>query len=225
MIAAIELAMLARLKAVADGGGTGFAWKTLATCPDDWEEFLNSDALIQCPAGWVVFAGWQSTELTTDSATGRDMIIVRGGSFGLLLADENLRPSEQYQRHGGADPAKEPGSYRLALAAVASLANQTLGLDLSTPLQAGPLRPVVPTAASAKRRMSRYAIQFTCDFPLVLVGDGETDPAELLALHANWDIPEFGDPVAVDADPVADGVQLPDDVHADATDHIILEQD
>ncbi|MEO7691287.1 MAG: phage protein Gp37 [Sphingomonas sp.] len=220
MIAAIELAMLERLKAVADAGGTGFAWKTRTTYPDDWEEYLNTDASIKCPAVWVVFAGWQDTELTSD-----DQLIVRGGMFGVMVADENLRESEQYQRHGGENVAKEPGSYRLALAALASLANQTLGLDLVKPLSAGTLRPVAPTAASQKRRMSRYAILFTCDFPIALVGDGETDPAELLALHANWDIPTFGDPVAVDADPVADGVQLPDDFRANATDHISLEQE
>ncbi|WP_052507988.1 phage protein Gp37 [Sphingomonas hengshuiensis] len=221
MIAAIELAMLARLKAVADAGAYDFPrWRTLSTYPDNWDAYLESDAQIACPAAWVVFAGWQGTE-----DDGDDQVRVLRGSFGLMVADENLRADEAYQRHGGPDPAKEPGSYRLILGAVAALSGQTLGLDLYTPLEAGPLRAVRPTDALRKRKLSMYAVEFTCDFPLIVVGDGETDPAALEALHANWDIPLFGQPLPVDRDPVAPGVQLPDDYRADATDHLELEQE
>ncbi|MEO6217761.1 MAG: phage protein Gp37 [Sphingomonas sp.] len=218
MIAAIELAMLARIRETALA--LGISWGTLHTFPDDWEAYLESDAVIQCPAAWVVFTGWQSTELLDDH-----QLRVRGGSFGLMIADENKRPDEQYQRHGYAGNAGEPGSYKLILAAVASLAGQTLGLDLFTPLDCGPLRPVAPTAASSARQMSRYSALFTCDFPLTLVGDGVTDPAELLTLHANWDIPALGDPIPVDREPGQAGVQLPDDFHADATSILSLGDD
>jgi phage gp37-like protein len=216
MIAAIELGMLARAKAVADSGVTGFVWKTLTTYPEDWDAYLGSDVEIRAPAMWVVFAGWTDAERTDDG----ELHVT--GSFGVMVADENLRPAEQYQRHGGPVVANEPGSYRLVVAAVTSLAGQSLGLPLVSPLEAGQLRPVRPSDAMRKRRLSMYAAEFTCRFPLALVGDGETDPADLEVLHANWDIPAFDSPFAIDGD-VAAGRQLPDDADADATDIVTLE--
>ncbi|MDH7971782.1 DUF1834 family protein [Sphingomonas sp. AR_OL41] len=215
MIAAIELGMLARLKAVADTGVTGFAWKTLTTYPDDWDAYLAAEGQINTAAAWVVFAGWSGTEETESGDVHVD------ASFGLVVADENLRPAEQYQRHGGTDIASEPGSYRLAIAAVTSLSGQSLGLPLVRPLKVGALRPVRPNDAIRKRKWSMYAVEFTCRVPLTLVGDGEIDPADLEVLHANWDIPVFDSPIPIDADPAA-GRQLPDDHNADATDIITL---
>jgi phage gp37-like protein len=215
MIVATELGMLARLKAVADTGVTGFAWRTLTTYPDDWDAYLGADVEIRCPAAWVVFAGWTAAERTEAG----DLHVT--ASFGLMIADENLRPAEQYQRHGGPNIAKEPGSYRLAIAAVTSLSGQSLGLPMVQPLEVGQLRPVRPSEAMRKRKFSMYAAEFTCVLPLALVGDGAIDPADLETLHVNWDIPPFDSPDAIDADP-APGRQLPDDAHADATDIISL---
>lgn len=215
MIAAIELAMLARLKAVADTGALGFQWRTLATFPDNWEDYLASDSVIATPAAWVVFAGWDRAEVIGDD------LHVQDAHFGLMVADENSRPNEQYQRHGGDNPAKEPGSYRMVEGAAISLAGNDLGL-LSRGLLPGPLRPVAPTAASKSRRMSRFAVDFTCDFIVTLAGD---DPAAIEQLHANWDIPAYASPFAVDRDAVRPGAQLPDDFHADATDHVDLTEE
>lgn len=224
MIAAIELAVLARLKALSDNGALGFRFRTLATYPDNWEDYLNHEAEIACPAAWVVFAGWDSTE-RVDDEDGGQMLIVTGASFGLMVADRNMRPNEQYQRHGGADPSREAGTYRILAAAVSALAGQSLGLDLVTPIEVGALRAVAPTAASDRQKMSRFACELRCAFLLALAADGESDPAALEALHVNWDIPAFGGPIPVDRDPVEPGPQLPDDVHADATDHLTLGDD
>jgi phage gp37-like protein len=218
-IAAIELGMLARLKAVADAGGVPFTWRTLETYPVDWEEFLASDAKIRCPAAWVVFAGWNATEETNDGW-------VVDASFGLMVADENSRPGEAARRHGGPNAATEPGAYLLLLAAAGSLAGQTLGLDaIVSPIALGPCRPVAPSAASGARNMARYAAELTCRFLITPTADGADAPEELQALHANWDIPAFGSPFPIDRDPVAPGTQLPDDARADATDHVELETD
>ena len=212
MIAQIELAMLEQLRLGAPD--FGFAWKTLATYPVDWEDYLASDALIACPAAWVVFAGWDNAE------RGDDDIVRVSGSFGVMVADENSRPDQAAQRHGGPDPAIEPGSYRLIECVTAALSGSMLGLDLVSPMECGDLRAVAPTAASQKRRMSRFAIGFSCQFALPLPVE---DAAPFESLHANWDIPALGDPVPVDRDLVKPGAQLPDDSHADATDHIQLE--
>jgi len=217
MIAAVELAILARLRAVEPA--LGFKWGTLATFPNPWETELYNDDRVRCPAAWVTFAGWNGA-VRAEGPNGEPQLHVEA-SFGLMVADENLRPSEQYQRHGGADPAKEPGSYRLFLGAVGTLAGQMLGLDLVAPLECGPLRAVAATVADSKRPMSRYAVELTCTVPLAIAADGEVDPADLLALHANWELQPRPDP-SVDADPVAPGVQLADDFHADATDTVSL---
>ncbi len=220
MIAAIENAMIARLRAVGASGRFGFDWKMLLTYPENFDDWLMAQSEIRCPAAWVVFAGWTGTELTTDE-DGEDLVIV-DGSFGVMFADENLRQDEQFQRHGGPDAAKEPGSYRMVMAGVLSLTNQTLGLPLATPLMPGPLRLVRPSEAIVKRKLSMFACEFSCRFPLTVSPDVRDVPADMLLAHANWDIPRLGDPVPVDRDPVAPGTQLPDDFHADATDHITL---
>ncbi|MCW3835972.1 DUF1834 family protein [Sphingomonas canadensis] len=220
MIAAIELAILARLKALSDAGTLPWRWRTLATYPEDFDALLESQAEIRTPAAWVTFAGWDSSYLTGDGA-----MIVEGAQFGVMIADENRRPSEQHQRHGGPDPASEPGSYRLLAAAASALANQTLGLDLVKPLLPGAVRLVRPTEAIQRRKLSMYAIQLSCDFAMAVAEDGETDPAALETLHVNWDVPVFADPAPVDREPGAPGTQLPDDFHADATDTIALNQE
>lgn len=222
MIAQIQLAMLARLQAVSNAGALPFAWRTLGTFPTDWEEYLESNAVTACPGAWVVFSGWDRTERYSGE-NDEPMLRVLNGHFGLMVAAENNRPNEEPQRHGGPDPAKEPGSYLLLEGAVAALAGQFLGDLLDEPLEPGPARAVVPTAGSTKRRMSRLACDFTCSFTLALSEDGELD--DFSALHVNWDIPLLGSPDAIDADPVAPGVQLPDDFRADAVDHITLPGD
>jgi hypothetical protein len=41
MIAAIELGILARLKAVSDSDALGYKYGTLETYPEDWDEYLK----------------------------------------------------------------------------------------------------------------------------------------------------------------------------------------
>lgn len=225
MIAAVELAMLARLEAVAAAGVLPFPkWKTLATYPDNWEDYLASSELIACPAAYVVFAGWDRPQRIETEGNEQDGEVIVSGTFGLMVVAENDRPSEQPRRHGGPDQAKEPGSYALLLAAVAALVGQDLGM-LSKPFALGALRPVVPLVDAKDRKLSRWSAVLTADFPIQLIGDLEDAEVEFDRIHANWDIPAFGSPTPIDADPAAPGRQLPDDFHADATDIITLAED
>jgi len=222
MIAAIELAMLQRLKDVATAGLLPFpSWKTLHTYPDNWEDYLASSVVIASPAAFVVFAGWDRPQRIEVDGDEQDGEVIVTGTFGVMTAAENNRPDEQYRRHGGPDQANEPGAYALLLAAVASLVGQDLGM-LTTPLALGPLRPVSPTVESQKRNLSRWSAVMTADFPIRLVGSLEDAPLFLEALHTNWDIPAFDAPIAIDADPAATGRQLPDDNHANATDVVVF---
>jgi phage gp37-like protein len=215
VIAAIELAILARLKAMEPT--LGFSWRRLETLPDDWEAYLADKAgELRGPAVWVGFTGWRNAELWSDQ-------LVVDGSFGLVVASSSSRPDEQANRHGGPNPATEPGSYRLALGAAAMLADQMLGLDLVEPISVGDADPLKRTARMKELKLSAHAMMLACRFPILLAGD-DSDAA-LAAIHANWDVPAFNQPVPVDRDLVAPGVQLPDDFHADATDHILLSQE
>jgi len=215
MITAIELAVLERLKAMQ--GALGFAWRRLDTLPDDWESYLDAKGgEIKGPAAWIGFTGWSDPESWGDG------VIAVTGSFGLVVVNSSARPDEAMNRHGGKDVAKEPGSYRLALGAAAVLDRQMLGLDLVAPIAVGDCQPLKRSTAMRDLKLSGHAMMLACRFPIQIAGDDTVD--ELEALHANWDFPSFNTPFVVDADPVAIGVQLPDDPHADATDHIALQE-
>jgi phage gp37-like protein len=215
MIAAIELAILARLRAIEPW--LGFVWGRLDTLPDDWEAYLaRKPGELRGPAlAWIMHSGWGDTERENDQ-------LVVDATFGLIVAHISARQDEVANRHGGPDPAKEPGSYRALLGATAALAGQTLGLDLTRPIEVGACQPLPRSKAMIALNMTAALIDLTCRFPVQL--SGGDDPAALLALHANWDLPPFAIPLPVDADPVAPGVQLPDDDHATATDHLTFEE-
>ncbi|WIA55477.1 DUF1834 family protein [Sphingobium sp. WTD-1] len=215
MIAAIELAVLARLKAMQDA--LGFAWNRLDTLPDDWEAYLAAKrGEIKGPAAWVGFTGWSDPESWGDG------VIAVTGTFGLVVVHSSARPDEAANRHGGPNPAKEPGSYRLALGAAALLDRQMLGLDLVAPMTVGDCQPLKRSKAMQDLNLSGHAMMLGCRFTIQLAGDDSDE--ELAALHVNWDVPAFGTPHPVDADPIVPGAQLPDDPHADATDHIALQE-
>ena len=214
MIAAIELAILARLKAMEPA--LGFAWRRLETLPEDWEAYLGDmKGELRGPAAWVGFTGWRNAEIEGDQ-------LVVDGSFGLVVASSSSRPDEQAHRHGGPNIAAEPGSYRLALGAAAVLADQMLDLDLIEPISVGDADPLKRSARMKELKLSAHAMMLACRFPILLAG---ADDEALEAIHANWDMPAYGQPDPVDRDPVAPGVQLPDDFHADATDHVLLSQE
>lgn len=217
MIGATENAMLARLKAAADADVLGYAWRLLETYPDDWDAwFKERKGALNTPAAWVTFAGF----------TGMDRLDSGGyrarATFGVTVAARNLR-NETAARHGhevadGQPP--EPGSYQLAMDAIALLGGSDLGLDID-PLEPTRMAPVPVATLFGVRNLSMYAILFETVLPIAqLLPEADTSaPFELF--HANWDVRPFG---GIDADPDEPGVQLPDDDHADATDDVELPQ-
>ncbi len=221
MIAATELALLARLRAMEPV--LGFAWGNLLTLPPDWEAWLESKGVeLRGPAAaWAGFTGWTATERVY-ADDGEQLIV--DASFGLLLGSISARQDEEALRHGGPNPAIEPGSYRLAVGAASVLSGQMLGLDMAAPIEVGALQPMPRSAKMKSLNLSVHGAMLSCRLPIQLAGDESDEAALFAALHANWDVPEFLTPIAVDADLVASGVQLPDDAHADATDHIILQE-
>lgn len=214
MIAAIELAILERLRSMGDA--IGVTWRFLDTIPHDFDAYLaRKKSEIKGPAAWVAFMSWDKAE-----RIGGELIV--DGQFALLVANQSVRPDEAANRHGVGTPL-EPGSYRLALGASALLAGHMLGLDLVAPIEVGAAELLPRTKTMIDMGLSITLIDLSCRFPITL--SGCDSPDDLDALHANWDMPPFGLPFIIDRDPVAPGVQLPDDAHADATDHIDLTQE
>ena len=210
MSAAIENAMLARLKAAADAGVLGYKWRTLETYPENWDEYFK-EKTVQAPAAWVVFAGMKNAE-EQDSGD-----VHARASFGLVIMAENAR-NETARRHGSPGT---PGSYQLRDDAIGLIVGQSFGLPISR-MQFIDCRSVRPVAAIEARKVSMYALEFQTtmifqpqDFEDVL------GIADFTSFHANWDVPGFG---GIDADPASPGLQIPDDAHADATDHVELQQ-
>lgn len=210
MIGEIENAILARLKlageTAAEAGGLGYAYRTRETYPIEFDAWLEEKPVINFPACWVAFGGFTQMERAGPGAYEVQAVFV------LVVAAENLR-NETAQRHGAAG---KPGSYQLALDAIALLADQDLGLEIGGLTPDG-LRSVRPSETIRQRKLSLYAIPFSTRFILERVAP--QDLGELRTFHANWDAPAFG---GVDGDAEEDGIQLPADATADLTDHLTV---
>lgn len=209
MIGAIEEAMLARLTAAGDAGVLGYRFKQRESLPVDVDERLI-ERIKAYPACGTVFAGWRALSSAGSSTKVRAMVH-------LVLAAQNAR-NEKATRIS--PTPGEPGAYQLVMDAVALLQGQRLGLPIG-PLMLGDCASLYSGAKGQGQSISLFAVTFTTDFaidalpPLDQVGDFKL-------FHADWDIPPFG---GVDADPVAPGVQLPDDAHADTVSEVILPQE
>ena len=216
MIGAIENAIEARLRAASDAGLLGYKYRTLETYPDNWDEYLTGQSALPAPGAWITFAGWRP--IAAQPSFPRIML-----QFGLVVMAENARNERATRQGDPFDPAK-PGSYQMIEDAIALLAGQDLGLDIGA-LAIGSLSFVGRIAALKDRRVSMLALELRTEVGLAAVPPGalvDADVGDFRIFHANWDLPPFGN---VDADPASSGVQLPADATADATDHVILEQD
>ena len=219
MIAGIELAMLARLKAASDAGALGYTFRTLETYPANWDIYLR-DKVIRAPGAWVVFAGLRGGEALAIGS------LMAEAQFGLVVLAENSR-NETAQRHGG-PVAAEPGSYQLAEDAIALLHGWCPDVDGASSLKVRALHQVRTMEIASERKISMLAIELTMPVQFQASMDAPFDGGPTLGdfatFHVDWDIPPFAQGSdAIDADPSAPGVQLPDDAHADATDTVQLE--
>lgn len=210
MIAAIEIAILARLSAASEAGNVlGYKYRNVESLPIDIDEGLAS-RVQSFPSAWVVFGGWQPI-----TAFGDGSAQVRC-QYHVVVAAENAR-NEKSTRLGGT--AAEVGSYQMAIDAAGLLAGQTLGLQIS-PLTIGALTSLFTGLDKDRRKVSLFALALSTECLVEALPDG--DLTDFATFHVNWDVPPHG---GIDADPAEAGVQLPDDAHADATSHIVLPQE
>ena len=210
MIQLIEEAMLERLRVAGATNMLGYAFRTLDTYPENWDELMKDGSSWLSPAAWVVFGGFD--QLREEDSGGTQA----RATFGLVVAAENLR-NERATRHGGVR-ATEVGSYSLLVDAVGLLVGQTFGLDISRfePVDATSVRPM---AALKERKVSMWAARFRTWITITALDPDADAMGDFRIFHANWDVEPFGN---VDGDPDTPGVQLPADATADATDHLEL---
>jgi phage gp37-like protein len=210
-IAEIEAAILARIGAAGEAGVLGYRVRTLETYPADFDLFLKEKIKGDraFPAVWVVFGGWRNPVDAGQSLQAPAVFMV-------VVAAQNLR-NETARRHGAGDG--EVGSYQLMLDVAGLIHGQTLGLDIGR-LALGPCRSVRPTATILERQLSLYALEFTTLLPIAVAGFPAGDLDDFSTFNVNWDVAPFG---GVDGDAEAEGVQLPADETADATDRLELE--
>ncbi len=213
MIAAIENAMLARLKAAADAGALGYVWKLLETYPQRWDALMKDKMEFRGPGAWASFAGLSDVQ-RLDGGGSRAK-----AHFGLVVAASNLR-NETATRHGGGSPA-EPGSYQLLADATGLLVGQDLGLDIDRLILVEAQLVDLAGTEWGKRNVSMWALHLTTMIELAPLDFAADAPVDFETFHANWDVRPFG---GIDAAPGAPGIQLPDDARADATDSVSLPQ-
>lgn len=214
MIAAIENEILARLKDAEPQ--LPWAWKMLETYPADWDAWLKENrSQARAPGGWVGMAGLRKVTLLTSGLLDIEAV------FGLTLLAINQRGEEE-RRHG-LESAGEIGSYQLMIAALQILAGWCPP-SATEQISVGRVQHVRPSDALRSMKASMISaelfVRFEAPvFPIDLVEAEEPTPFEIF--HANWDVRPFG---GIDANAGEPGIQLPDDAHADATDHVELPQ-
>ncbi len=207
MIGAIENAMLAQLKAQADNGALGYAWATLESYPDDFDQYLKNKGQLNTPAAWAVFLGLGQCQDEGDAQAG----VTGTGRFALVVAAKNLR-NETATRHGGIDPASEPGSYQLAEDAMRILSRSDLGLDLVHPVAIEGARLIARSPEIRTQGLSLMAIELSCQMPLGVMRTPDGALGDFAQLHVDWDVPGLGNVTAPlpAADPDAeDLVEIP----------------
>ena len=205
MIAAIENAILARLKDAREL--LGYAFRETISQPLETDE-ATAERAQQFPAAWTVFAGYKPVSVKGDDAKVR-------ATFYVVVAAQHLG-NESARRLGVGE--SQPGAYQLAEDVVGLLLGQTLGLPIE-PFKLGELVSL-QSSLKAKRGVALFGQAFTTDF--IIEARPPADLEDFDVLHVNWDIPAFG---GVDADPATAGVQLPADATADATSHIRLSEE
>ena len=206
MIAAIEIGITETLAAAATAGTLGYAWRTLDSYPDDFDQYLKLKGELRTPAAWAVFLGLDQGEDHQDDDAGWTGV----GRFALVVAAKNLR-NETATRHGGPAGDAEPGSYQLAEDAVRVLSRSDLGLALVKPVEIRGMRLVARSAELRSQGLSLMAIELGCTLALGNF-DGQGNPGQFAEFHADWDVPPLGNveaPLPADYPDAEDLLELP----------------
>lgn len=208
MIGVIETAIIDRLQAAAKAGVLGYSYKTVESMPVQLDEDLFKK-IQGYPSAWVVFGGWTAKSQLSNGAKVR-------AAFHVIVAAQNHR-NESSTRNGGS-PA-EPGSYQMAMDVAGLLGGQDCGLPIRS-FDVGTLTPLYSQQADKPRGISVLALELWTEFVVGPIERADA-PVDFTTFHVDWDIPPDS---PIDADLAQDERQLPDDIHADAVDHVTLSE-
>jgi phage gp37-like protein len=187
VIAAIEQAMLARLKAASDGGELGYRFRSLDSWGGRPAAGRIADLVRDWPAAWVLFTGEPApVRLAGEVFRHRPAVSVLVAARGLT--------DESASRHGR---GREPGSYRLIADVRRLLTGEDFGLAGVHPAEPGGVSALLNDDAGG-HFLSVYAVEFAVPY------DAEPDwrLPPLATVHVDWDVPPAAD--APDPLPAAD---------------------
>lgn len=201
MIAAIELAILDRLRAAGEQGVLGYRFATLETFPENWGRHLAAKGPTDFPGSWVVFGGMEDAGIGTGVA--RPTL-----SFGLVVAARSLR-NETATRHGGRPG--EPGSYQLLEDAIGLLHNWQ-PIPNGGRLEFRGASFTEPFEAQKSLTLSAFVLRFDIPGEIDPIGYADADLSDFAGLSLAWDISGVATPPP----------PLPADATADAADHVTL---
>lgn len=175
MIAAIENALRARIKAASDSGALGYRLRAVEVYAGQFDDELRLVAR-QFPAIWVAM---RAVDRSTMGAAGWQT----PATFSVFCAALSRR-NQTDQRHGSA--AGDVGVLQMVQDARSLLIGQTLDLPID------PLRPGAVSAIADGKEGSVYVADFHTGWVEPWGGDANTDSlADFATFHADWDLPPW----------------------------------
>lgn len=200
MLADIEDAMIAAVKAKQDDGTLGYKYKTLKSYGGEFAAGIER-AITSFPACLFLYEGGGITKIGQNWKITCRWVVAHGAG--------NLR-NEKAARHGDGSPGNV-GSYQMVIDTIKILAGQKLGLEIDQIMPTAVV-PLVNDGAGSQLA-SAYAVRLETAFITDTLPEiGTLD--KFITAHTDWDIPVFGN---VDRN-------IPSDDTADATDIVTLEQ-
>lgn len=162
--AAIEDAIIARIRAASDSGALGYRLAEIASYGGEFDDETFFTQIRKFPAVWVTVGGSKPKLLSARKVQLSPVIAV-------MVGTRNVR-GERQTRHG---TVAEPGSYQLLEDVRALLLGQSLGLAMA-PLRMGADRTLYNTR-QGKEGLSVLAAEFHTDttYAIAEPGISETD--------------------------------------------------
>ena len=169
--AAIEDAIMARLKAASDGGALGYRLAEIASYGGEFDDELFFTQVRKFPAVWVTIGGAKKKTVLARKT-------IYTATLAVMVGTRTVR-GERFTRHGSVG---EPGSYQLLEDVRRLLAGQTFGLDIA-PLRPGADRTLFNTRNGSQAR-SVLAVEFDTDYTFALDDpDADADELHRIGLH------------------------------------------
>jgi phage gp37-like protein len=170
--AAIEDAIIARIKSASDAGALGYRLAEVASYGGEFDDEAFFTSVRKLPAVWVTVVGSKAKRIGAK-------VFDRSPVIAVMVATRNVR-GERQTRHGSVN---EPGSYQLLDDVCSLISGQSLGLNIA-PLMPGADRTLFNTR-NAREARSVLALEFSTTFTY-RVTDPLAEGDDLLSLDLKY---------------------------------------